>query len=97
MPRLPRGLKSMSRLSAPIPPKCGGARVCFGPEKENEGRLGGKEMANKAIRDSARKMRPNTFPTWHGRLGEWPEFVVSLRREISMMRLMDDAIEAETH
>ena len=29
--------------------------------------------------------------------GKWPEFVVTLRREISVMRLMDDAIETETH
>src|ERR1700730_12373540 len=36
-------------------------------------------------------------PTWHGRLGEWPVLIVSLRREISMMRLMDNPIEAETH
>src|SRR6202040_3129610 len=34
-------------------------------------------------------------PSRHGRLGEWPEFVVTLRREIRMMRLMNDAIETE--
>src|SRR5260370_37840925 len=59
MVRLARGIKPTSRLLAPIPPKCGGARVCFGLVMENKRRLVGKEMANKTIRGSARKMRPN--------------------------------------
>ena len=43
------------------------------------------------------KCGQTSLPPWHGRLREWPKFVISLRREISMMGLMDDAIEAETH
>ena len=43
------------------------------------------------------KCGQTSLPSWHGRLREWPEFVVSLRREISMMRLMNDAIETEAH
>ena len=43
------------------------------------------------------KCGQTSLPPWHGRLREWPKFVISLRREISMMGLMNDAIEAETH
>src|SRR4029077_6801479 len=43
------------------------------------------------------KCGQTSLPPWHGRLREWPKFVISLRREIRMMRLMNDAIETEAH
>ena len=43
------------------------------------------------------KCGQTSLPSWHSRSREWPEFIVSLRREIGMMRLMDDAVEAEAH